>query len=79
MVVHRGLRLLDPEPRYVQRRQEQQCQQRASPFKAACVAAKHGIVGLTKVTALETAQEGITCNAICRGCVYAIGIRASSS
>ena len=42
----------------------------ASPFKAAYVAAKHGIVGLTKVTALETAQEGITCNAICPGYVY---------
>jgi 3-hydroxybutyrate dehydrogenase len=42
----------------------------ASPFKAAYVAAKHGIVGLTKVTALETATEGITCNAICPGYVY---------
>ena len=42
----------------------------ASPFKAAYVAAKHGIVGLTKVTALETAEEGITCNAICPGYVY---------
>jgi 3-hydroxybutyrate dehydrogenase len=42
----------------------------ASPFKAAYVAAKHGIIGLTKVTALETAQEGITCNAICPGYVY---------
>jgi 3-hydroxybutyrate dehydrogenase len=42
----------------------------ASPFKAAYVAAKHGIVGLTKVTALETAQEAITCNAICPGYVY---------
>ena len=42
----------------------------ASPFKAAYVAAKHGIVGLTKVTALETAAEGITCNAICPGYVY---------
>src|SRR3954452_21899268 len=41
-----------------------------SPFKAAYVAAKHGIVGLTKVTALETADEGITCNAICPGYVY---------
>ena len=36
----------------------------ASPFKAAYVAAKHGVVGLTKVAALETADEGITCNAI---------------
>ncbi|MBI5263762.1 MAG: 3-hydroxybutyrate dehydrogenase [Bradyrhizobium sp.] len=42
----------------------------ASPFKAAYVAAKHGLVGLTKVTALETAEEGITCNAICPGYVY---------
>lgn len=41
----------------------------ASPFKSAYVAAKHGIVGLTKVTALETAQEAITCNAICPGYV----------
>jgi 3-hydroxybutyrate dehydrogenase len=42
----------------------------ASPFKCAYVAAKHGIVGLTKVTALETAEQGITCNAICPGYVY---------
>jgi 3-hydroxybutyrate dehydrogenase len=42
----------------------------ASPFKAAYVAAKHGMVGLTKVTALETAEQGITCNAICPGYVY---------
>ena len=42
----------------------------ASPFKAAYVAAKHGVVGLTKVVALETAEEGITCNAICPGYVY---------
>jgi 3-hydroxybutyrate dehydrogenase len=42
----------------------------ASPFKAAYVAAKHGMVGLTKVTALETAEDGITCNAICPGYVY---------
>jgi 3-hydroxybutyrate dehydrogenase len=41
----------------------------ASPFKSAYVAAKHGIVGLSKVTALETAQEPITCNAICPGYV----------
>ena len=41
----------------------------ASPFKSAYVAAKHGIVGLTKVTALETAAEDITCNAICPGYV----------
>ncbi|MBQ0822036.1 3-hydroxybutyrate dehydrogenase [Microvirga terrae] len=42
----------------------------ASPFKAAYVAAKHGIVGLTKVVALETAEENITCNAICPGYVF---------
>jgi 3-hydroxybutyrate dehydrogenase len=42
----------------------------ASPFKSAYVAAKHGILGLTKVTALETAEEGITCNAICPGYVW---------
>jgi len=42
----------------------------ASPFKSAYVAAKHGLVGLTKVTALETAEQGITCNAICPGYVY---------
>ena len=41
-----------------------------SPFKAAYVAAKHAIVGLTKVVALETAEAGITCNAICPGYVY---------
>ena len=41
----------------------------ASPFKSAYVAAKHGIIGLTKVTALETAQDPITCNAICPGYV----------
>jgi 3-hydroxybutyrate dehydrogenase len=42
----------------------------ASPFKSAYVAAKHGIVGLTKVTALETAEANITCNAICPGYVW---------
>ncbi len=41
----------------------------ASPYKSAYVAAKHGIVGLTKVVALETARTGITCNAICPGYV----------
>jgi len=41
----------------------------ASEDKAAYVAAKHGVVGLTKVTALEAASSGITCNAICPGWV----------
>jgi 3-hydroxybutyrate dehydrogenase len=41
----------------------------ASPHKAAYVAAKHGLLGLTKVVALETATGGITCNAICPGWV----------
>jgi len=41
----------------------------ASPFKGAYVAAKHGLVGFSKVTALETAGQGITCNAICPGYV----------
>ena len=41
----------------------------ASPFKAAYVAAKHGLVGLTKATALEVAEQGITANAICPGYV----------
>ncbi|MBE3638490.1 3-hydroxybutyrate dehydrogenase [Mangrovicoccus algicola] len=41
----------------------------ASPYKSAYVAAKHGVVGLTKVTALETAREPITANAICPGYV----------
>ena len=41
----------------------------ASPFKSAYVAAKHGIAGLTKTVALETAEHGITVNAICPGYV----------
>lgn len=41
----------------------------ASPFKSAYVTAKHGMVGLTKTVALETAEFGITCNAICPGYV----------
>ena len=41
----------------------------ASGEKAAYVAAKHGLVGLTKVVAIETANDGITCNAICPGWV----------
>ncbi len=42
----------------------------ASPFKAAYVAAKHGIAGLTKVIALEGAQHGVRCNSICPGYVH---------
>jgi len=41
----------------------------ASAEKSAYVAAKHGVVGLTKVVALENATTGITCNAICPGWV----------
>jgi 3-hydroxybutyrate dehydrogenase len=41
----------------------------ASPFKAAYVSAKHGMLGLTKTVALEIAEQGITCNAICPGYV----------
>ncbi|WEX09722.1 3-hydroxybutyrate dehydrogenase [Chelativorans sp. AA-79] len=42
---------------------------RASPFKSAYVAAKHGVVGFTKTVALELAEEHITCNAVCPGYV----------
>ena len=41
----------------------------ASPFKGAYVAAKHGVIGLTKTVALEVATTAITCNAICPGFV----------
>jgi 3-hydroxybutyrate dehydrogenase len=41
----------------------------ASPFKSAYVAAKHGMVGLTKVLAIELAEHGITANTICPGYV----------
>ncbi len=41
----------------------------ASPFKSAYVAAKHGVLGLTKATALELVEFNITCNAICPGYV----------
>lgn len=42
----------------------------ASPFKSAYVAAKHGVLGLTKTVALEAARDGVTCNAICPGYVW---------
>lgn len=41
----------------------------ASPYKCAYVAAKHGLIGLTRTVALELAESGITCNAICPGYV----------
>ena len=41
----------------------------ASPFKSAYVAAKHGVLGLTKTVALEVAETGITVNAVCPGYV----------
>ena len=41
----------------------------ASPYKVAYVAAKHGVVGMTKVVAIEVAKTPITCNAICPGFV----------
>lgn len=48
----------------------------ASPFKGAYVAAKHGLVGLTKTIALEHATDGVTCNAICPGYVLTPLVKA---
>jgi NAD(P)-dependent dehydrogenase (short-subunit alcohol dehydrogenase family) len=48
----------------------------SSPFEWAYVAAKNGMLGLTQVTALETADAGITCSAICPGYVYASLVEA---
>lgn len=42
----------------------------ASPYKSAYVTAKHGLLGFTKTVALEVAEQGITCNAICPGYVH---------
>lgn len=42
----------------------------ASPYKSAYVAAKHGVVGITKTVALEAAESGVTVNAICPGYVW---------
>jgi 3-hydroxybutyrate dehydrogenase len=48
----------------------------ASVNKSAYVAAKHGVIGLTKAVALEFAQSGITCNAICPGFVLTTFIQS---
>ena len=51
----------------------------ASPYKSAYVAAKHGVVGMTKVVALETAEEPITANAICDIWVVAVARKGNAS
>ena len=48
----------------------------ASPYKSAYIAAKHGVVGMTKTVALETAEEAITCNAVCPGYVLTPQVEA---
>lgn len=48
---------------------------KASPYKSAYNAAKHGIAGFTKTVALELAQKNVTCNAICPGYVLTGGLR----
>jgi 3-hydroxybutyrate dehydrogenase len=50
-----------------------------SPFKIAYVAAKHGVVGMTKVLAIEGAQIGITANAICPGAVMTDLVRGQAA
>jgi 3-hydroxybutyrate dehydrogenase len=50
-----------------------------SPFKAAYVASKHGVVGLTKVAAIEGAAIGITVNAICPGAVLTDLVRGQAA
>lgn len=50
----------------------------ASPYKPAYIASKHGVVGLTKATAIEGAPEGITANAICPGVVMTDIIRGQA-
>jgi 3-hydroxybutyrate dehydrogenase len=50
-----------------------------SPFKAAYVAAKHGVVGMTKVAAIEGARAGITVNAICPGAVMTDLVRGQAA
>jgi 3-hydroxybutyrate dehydrogenase len=51
----------------------------ASPFKSAYVSAKHGILGLTKTVALETAEHGVTVNAVCPGYVLTPARREADS
>ena len=51
----------------------------ASPFKAAYVASKHGVVGLTRASALEGAEFGITVNAICPGAVMTDLVRGQAA